>query len=110
MPEQRHRRIATAQAPPGKRHGAKFEVQVLVRPAHRSGVAGIAGQADAARAINDSLLPLHAAMFVEANPIPVKWAVEQLGLIQSGIRLPLTRLSAQYHPQVKSALQSAGLL
>ena len=70
----------------------------------------IAGQAEEARAINDRLLPLHAAMFVESNPIPVKWAVEQLGLIQSGIRLPLTRLSAQYHPQVKSALQSAGLL
>ena len=70
----------------------------------------IAGKADEARAINDRLLPLHAAMFIESNPIPVKWALEQMGLIQSGIRLPLTRLSGQYHPQVKSALQSAGLL
>lgn len=70
----------------------------------------IAGKADEARAINDRLLQLHAAMFIESNPIPVKWALEQMGLIQSGIRLPLTRLSGQYHPQVKSALQSAGLL
>lgn len=70
----------------------------------------LAGKADEARAINEKLLPLHDAMFIESNPIPVKWAVEQLGLIQAGIRLPLTPLSAQYHSQVKSALQAAGLL
>jgi len=52
---------------------------------------------------------LHTAMFVESNPIPVKWAVEQLGLIQSGIRLPLTQLSEQYHQQVKTAMQAAGI-
>ena len=69
----------------------------------------LAGNAEEARAINQRLLPLHTAMFVESNPIPVKWAVEQLGLIQSGIRLPLTRLSEQYHQQVKTALQTAGM-
>ncbi len=69
----------------------------------------LAGKADEARAINNRLMPLHTAMFVESNPIPVKWAVEQLGLIQAGIRLPLTRLSAQYHQQVKTAIQQAGL-
>ncbi len=69
----------------------------------------LAGKAEEARAINQRLLPLHDAMFVESNPIPVKWAVEQLGLIQSGIRLPLTPLSAQYHQQVKAAMQQAGL-
>lgn len=67
----------------------------------------LAGKADEARAINQRLLALHDAMFVESNPIPVKWAVEQLGLIQSGIRLPLTRLSEQYQAQVKTALQAA---
>ncbi len=67
----------------------------------------LAGKADEARAINEKLLPLHTAMFVESNPIPVKWAIEQLGFIQSGIRLPLTRLSDQYHQQVKAALQAA---
>lgn len=69
----------------------------------------LAGNAEEARAINERLLPLHTAMFVESNPIPVKWAVEQLGLIQSGIRLPLTRLSEQYHQQVKIAMQAAGI-
>ena len=67
----------------------------------------LAGKAVEARAINQRLLTLHDAMFVESNPIPVKWAVEQLGLIQSGIRLPLTRLSEQYQTQVKAALQAA---
>lgn len=69
----------------------------------------LAGNAAEARAINERLLPLHTAMFVESNPIPVKWTVEQLGLIQSGIRLPLTRLSEQYHQQVKTAMQAAGI-
>lgn len=67
----------------------------------------LAGRAVEARAINQRLLALHDAMFVESNPIPVKWAVEHLGLIQSGIRLPLTRLSEQYQAQVKAALQAA---
>ena len=69
----------------------------------------LAGKAEEARAINNQLLPLHTAMFVESNPIPVKWAVQQLGLIQAGIRLPLTPLSAQFHQQVKAAMQQAGL-
>jgi dihydrodipicolinate synthase/N-acetylneuraminate lyase len=52
-------------------------------------------------------MALHDAMFVESNPIPVKWAVEQLGLIQSGIRLPLTRLSVEYQGHVAAAIQAA---
>jgi 4-hydroxy-tetrahydrodipicolinate synthase len=67
----------------------------------------LAGKAQEARAINQRLLALHDAMFVESNPIPVKWAVEQLGYIQSGIRLPLTRLSEQYQSQVAAALKAA---
>lgn len=67
----------------------------------------LAGKAEEARAINQRLLALHDAMFVESNPIPVKWAVEQLGLIGSGIRLPLTRLSEQYQAQVAAALAAA---
>jgi 4-hydroxy-tetrahydrodipicolinate synthase len=70
----------------------------------------LAGQAAEARTINEQLMPLHQAMFVESNPIPVKWAVAQLGLIKAGIRLPLTPLSAQYHQQVQSALHTLGLL
>jgi len=70
----------------------------------------LAGDADAARAVNVELMPLHEAMFVEANPIPVKWACAQMGLIQSGIRLPLTPLAAEYHAVVKAALQSVRLV
>lgn len=66
----------------------------------------LAGKAEEARAINQRLLALHDAMFLESNPIPVKWAVEQLGLIQSGIRLPLTRLSAPVQVQVAAAMQA----
>lgn len=64
----------------------------------------------AARAINHRLLPLHHKLFVEANPIPVKWAMHQMGMIKSGIRLPLTPLSEAFHEPVKQALQHANLM
>lgn len=70
----------------------------------------IAGKADEARALNDKLMPLHGAMFVESNPIPVKWAVAEMGLIQPGERLPLTPLSAQYHEVVRGAMTGCGLI
>lgn len=66
----------------------------------------LAGKAAEARAINDQLMPLHAAMFVESNPIPVKWAVEYLGYIQSGIRLPLTPLAESFRGQVRAAVDA----
>ena len=68
------------------------------------------GNAEQARAINDRLMPLSQSLFVEANPIPVKWALQQMGLIQEGIRLPLTPLSESYHQDILSALKSAGAL
>ncbi len=70
----------------------------------------LAGDAEQARAVDRRLAPVHAALFVESNPIPVKWAVAQMGLIDSGIRLPLTPLAQQYQRQVRSALSDAGLL
>lgn len=70
----------------------------------------LAGDADGARAINNALVPVHDAMFVEANPIPVKWACAQMGLIQSGIRLPLTPLAEQYHAQVLAAMKAANIV
>ncbi|MYM65050.1 4-hydroxy-tetrahydrodipicolinate synthase [Pseudomaricurvus sp. HS19] len=70
----------------------------------------IAGQAAEARAIHEQLLPVHNAMFVESNPIPVKWAVAEMGLTADGLRLPLTPLSEKYHAQVREALRAAGLL
>jgi len=69
-----------------------------------------AGKADEARKINDSLMSVHRAMFLEANPIPVKWALSEMGIISSGIRLPMTILSEVYHEQVRTALREAGLI
>lgn len=63
-----------------------------------------------ARLINASLFPLHSNLFCEANPIPVKWAVEQLGLIGGGIRLPLTRLGNENHARIHAALRHAKLI
>jgi len=71
--------------------------------------AAIAGDRTKAVAANDRLLGLHRHLFCEANPIPVKWAVQQLGLIGGGIRLPLTPLSASCHEQVRAAMMQAGL-
>jgi len=70
--------------------------------------AALAGDIAAARECNDRLLPLHRKLFVEANPIPVKWALAEMGLIQNELRLPLVPLSPQYHDVVRGALREAG--
>lgn len=70
----------------------------------------MSGQAEETRALQSRLMPLHDSMFVEANPIPVKWAMAEMGLMDYGIRLPLTVLSEQYHEQVRTALRSNGLI
>ncbi|MFE8071472.1 4-hydroxy-tetrahydrodipicolinate synthase [Marinobacteraceae bacterium S3BR75-40.1] len=72
--------------------------------------AAIAGREEEAREINDRLMPLNRKLFLEANPIPVKWALQQMGMIGEGIRLPLTPLSEEYHEEVLEALRFAGVL
>ena len=72
--------------------------------------AALAGNREEAVAINRRLDPLHQALFVESNPIPVKWALCEMGLCQSGIRLPLTWLSPEHQPPVRQALVDAGIL
>jgi len=67
------------------------------------------GAMDRARALNEPLRPLHRALFLESNPIPVKWAMARLGLIGEGIRLPLTPLASQFQDQVLEAIQAAGI-
>ncbi len=71
--------------------------------------AALGGDWKTAQAINRRLLPLHFKLFVEANPIPLKWAMAERGLIGRGIRLPLTPLSPAQHDAVRSALQAAGI-
>ena len=72
--------------------------------------AALRGDESAARVINDRLMGLHKNLFVEANPIPAKWVLEEMGLIEGGIRLPLTRLSAPHHETLRQAMRTAGLL
>lgn len=71
--------------------------------------AALSGDAARARAANNRLLGLHTKLFVEGNPIPVKWAMAQMGLIEAGIRLPLVPLSANFHETVKEAMRQAGI-
>ena len=76
---------------------------------HEMCAAALAGDITRAREINNRLLGLHRHLFCEANPIPVKWAVQQMGLIEGGIRLPLTPLSPGFHDQVRDAMRQAGI-
>ncbi|MBI4195388.1 MAG: 4-hydroxy-tetrahydrodipicolinate synthase [Betaproteobacteria bacterium] len=76
---------------------------------HEMCAAAHAGDIARAREVNNRLLGLHRHLFCEANPIPVKWAVQQMGLIKSGIRLPLTPLSPGFHDQVRDAMRQAGI-
>ncbi len=69
----------------------------------------MAGETDRARDVDASLQPLNKALFVESNPIPVKWAVSQMGLMGAYLRLPLTDFDDQYHAQMLAAMASAGV-
>ena len=72
--------------------------------------AALRGDEAGARAIDERLMDLHKKLFVESNPIPVKWALKEMGLIEGGIRLPLTPLASEYHEAVRQALRDAGVL
>ena len=83
---------------------------VAPRMMHEMCVAAAAGDVAKARELHFKLLGLHRDLFCEANPIPVKWAVQQLGLCGAGIRLPLTSLSDANQERVRNAMRQAGLL
>jgi 4-hydroxy-tetrahydrodipicolinate synthase len=72
--------------------------------------AALAGDLELARELDDRLAGLHRALFVESNPIPAKWALERLGLISAGIRLPLTWLAEPHHATVLEAMHRAGVI
>ncbi|WP_018077410.1 4-hydroxy-tetrahydrodipicolinate synthase [Thiobacillus denitrificans] len=77
---------------------------------HEMCVAAFEGNLPRARELNNRLLPLHSKLFVEANPIPVKWACAELGLIRPALRLPLTPLSTGLHDTLRDAMRHAGLM
>jgi 4-hydroxy-tetrahydrodipicolinate synthase len=94
--------------------GAKGDISVTANVApklmHEMCRAALDGNKEIAKKINQQLMPLHENLFVEANPIPVKWALMEMAKIPRGIRLPLTLLSSEFHETVRSAMKSAELL
>ncbi len=94
--------------------GGKGDISVTanVAPAmmHEMCQAALAGDREKAATINTKLDALHNDLFVEANPIPVKWALYEMGMVSKGIRLPMTVLSEQYHDKVRYALKTADVL
>ena len=94
--------------------GGKGNISVVANVAprlmHELCTAALKGDLPKARELHFRLISLHRQLFCEANPIPVKWACQQLGLIGGGIRLPLTPLSSECHERVRAALRVAGLL
>ena len=94
--------------------GARGVISVTANVAPRAMsemvAAALAGNVSEAQRLDERLSALHRELFVEANPIPAKWAVAQMGLIPAGIRLPLTPLSAQYQANVRAAARAAGAL
>ena len=94
--------------------GGKGNISVTANVAPRAMAelcaAAMRGDAATARAINERLMPLHKNLFIESNPIPVKWALHEMGLMQDGIRLPLTWLSPRCHEPLRQAMRQSGVL
>jgi 4-hydroxy-tetrahydrodipicolinate synthase len=94
--------------------GAKGNISVTAnvapRDMHALCAAAINGNAAEAIRINNRVLPLHNKLFIEPNPVPVKWAMAEMGLMPYGIRLPLVPLAAEYREAVRAALRESGVL
>jgi 4-hydroxy-tetrahydrodipicolinate synthase len=94
--------------------GAKGNISVTanVIPAVMAEICnlGLAGKADEARRLNASIERLHKDLFLESNPVPVKWALQEMGRIGGGIRLPLVALDPQYHERLRQTLKDTGAL
>jgi 4-hydroxy-tetrahydrodipicolinate synthase len=93
----------------GARGVISVTANVAPRRMHEACQSALSGDLAKARAIDDSLRPLHKELFVEANPIPAKWALARMGLIGNAIRLPLVELSAAHQDGVLRAMRTAGV-
>ena len=94
----------------GGKGNISVTANIAPRAMHALCAAAMAGKVAEAVALNNRMLPLHNKLFVEPNPVPLKWAMQELGLIESGMRLPLVPLHADYHETVRTALRQSGLL
>jgi 4-hydroxy-tetrahydrodipicolinate synthase len=93
----------------GGKGNISVTANVAPRGMHELCVAAMEGNIAKAKEINNLLFPLHQKLFVEPNPVPVKWAMQEMGKIPSGIRLPLVALAPECHATVRAALREAGL-
>jgi 4-hydroxy-tetrahydrodipicolinate synthase len=93
----------------GARGVISVSANVAPRRMHEACRAALDGDLAQARAIDATLQPLHKHLFVEANPIPVKWAVARMGIIGNAIRLPLVELATAHHETVLRAMRAAGI-
>ena len=95
-------------------HGARGVISVTAnvapRKMHDMCAAALANNMVLAEQLNNELMPLHKQLFLESNPIPTKWALQTMGLIKAGIRLPLLPLDSKYHQDVKLAMKTAGVI
>ncbi|MCA3002401.1 MAG: 4-hydroxy-tetrahydrodipicolinate synthase [Burkholderiales bacterium] len=92
-------------------HGTiSVTANVAPRLMHELCMAALAGEREKAIVVNNRLLGLHNHLFLEANPIPVKWALQQMGRIDSGIRLPLTPFESKFHETLRASMREAGIL
>ena len=94
----------------GGKGAISVTANVAPRLMHDMCSAALAGRREDAQAIDARISALHKALFVETNPIPVKWAVARLGLMGTGIRLPMTPLSEHHHETVLQAMKLAGVI
>ncbi|MFZ6861127.1 4-hydroxy-tetrahydrodipicolinate synthase [Undibacterium sp. Ji67W] len=94
----------------GGKGNISVTANVAPRAMHEMCVAAMRGDTKGAITINNRVLSLHNKLFIEPNPLPVKWAMMEMGLISSGIRLPLVPMAEQYHEAVRAALREAGVL
>lgn len=94
----------------GGQGNVSVTANIAPRLMHELCVAAIAGDARQAMEIQRRLMPVHKNLFVEANPIPLKWAMERMGLCGGTMRLPLTPMSAPLEPVVEAALKESGLI
>ncbi|WP_105534329.1 4-hydroxy-tetrahydrodipicolinate synthase [Solimicrobium silvestre] len=94
----------------GGKGNISVTANIAPRAMHELCVAAMAGDIAKAKAINQPLIPLHMKLFIEPNPVPVKWAMAEMGLIPTGIRLPLVTFSSQYHETLANSLRAVDLL
>ncbi|MEB0135182.1 4-hydroxy-tetrahydrodipicolinate synthase [Actimicrobium sp. CCC2.4] len=94
----------------GGKGNISVTANIAPRAMHELCAAAIAGNLAEAIRINNRMMPLNNKLFIEPNPVPLKWAMQEIGLIEAGMRLPLVPLAAEFHAVVRAAMRESGVL